>query len=192
MSFGGLGNGFGYPCLPPVSMPMGGNYLAESNFWAQTMQAQQNLFQGWQGFCGCQGQQQPQQPQFGNCRPRDVEVHHHYHYHDCPPQQSEPRPTTPPPTTPRPTPQPPLTRTPPLPAPPVQAQTRPLPQVPPAATPDQRSNYAAHAFTLPRTAAGGVGGMMMTKNTFEAQGLGGTSVSNQLHKTSVTVSGRYV
>ncbi len=192
MSFGGLGSsfGFGFPCLPPVSMPMGGNYLGESNFWAQTMQAQQNLFQGWQGFCGCPGQQRPQ---FGNnCRPREVEVHHHYHYHDCPPQQTEPRPTTPRPTTPRPTPQPPLTRTPPIPSPPPQVQTRPLPTVPAAATPDQRTNYAAHAFQAPTNGAGGVGGVMMTRSNFEAQGLGQVTTSSQTHRTSVTVNGRYV
>jgi hypothetical protein len=64
------------PTLPPVCVPRGGNYLAESNFWSQCMQAQQSLFQGWQQFCGCQpqphwGNCQPQpQPQWGNCQPQ--------------------------------------------------------------------------------------------------------------------------
>ena len=81
MPFGGCGG----PSLPQICMPqpqvcppLGRNYLAESKFfWNQCMQAQQNLFQGWQQFCGCNnnsgpqwggcGQSQPQQPQWGNC-----------------------------------------------------------------------------------------------------------------------------
>ncbi len=46
--WGGIG-------LPPGFGVQGG-FGVQSSFWSQLMQVQQNLFQGWQNFCGCQGQ----------------------------------------------------------------------------------------------------------------------------------------
>lgn len=179
--------------LPPVCLPMGGNYFAESQFWASCMQAQQNLFTGWQQFCGCPPQQPapPQQPpQFGGCRPRQPEVHVHHHFHFHPPQRpAQPAPQRP---VPQPIPQPPLTRTPPsLPAPTPQIISRPLPSPAPPASPNNRVVFQAHAFGV-YTDSTRVGNASMHNNVLGGRALAMTS--NQpggqvTHRTSVTTGG---
>lgn len=152
--------------LPPVCLPMGGNYFAESQFWASCMQAQQNLFTGWQQFCGCP----PQQP--------------------APPQRpAQPAPQRP---VPQPIPQPPLTRTPPsLPAPTPQIISRPLPSPAPPASPNNRVVFQAHAFGV-YTDSTRVGNASMHNNVLGGRALAMTS--NQpggqvTHRTSVTTGG---
>jgi hypothetical protein len=174
---------------PPICPPMGGNTLAQTNFfWSQCMQAQQNLFGGWQHFCGCPqpqfgncqppqwsppqfGNCQPPQwtpPQFGNCQPPqaecappEVHVHHHYHYHEAPQPQPAPAPAP----APAPLPNPPLTRVAPIPVPTAQVQVQPLPQPVLKGT-----TYNASAFMVnlgPNSASG----MLMTRSGFQKQGL---------------------
>jgi hypothetical protein len=101
------------PFFAQACGPQGWTSLREPSQWFQLMQAQQNLYQGWQQFCGCPqplpcGQQQvsdPRQhvpcfPQFGgffpshSCFPRfgcfpssgggPAEIHIHHHFHSGP------------------------------------------------------------------------------------------------------------
>lgn len=53
-------------------------------FWQNVMTTQQNLFGGWNSFCGCGGTRpQPQPPQQGPCagKPRRIDIHRHHHYY---------------------------------------------------------------------------------------------------------------
>lgn len=63
-------------------------------FWQSLMSTQQNLFAGWNSFCGCSGarpqpqpQPQPQPSGEGQCASRrrrvDVHVHHHFYQNGC-------------------------------------------------------------------------------------------------------------
>ena len=192
-----------YPQIPQACPPMGGNYLAESNYWSQLMQCQQNLFQGWQGFCGCQQQQPPQfgcqPPQFG-CQPPQVNINIHHHWIDCPqPQQQQPQPQPqpqprPPRPTPRPLPRPPLTRTNAVPQRP--APSRPQPAPLPPATPDRTGTRAAHTYGAFGPGGGTstfVGNASLANNTYGGQAVvldrGNARTTPQTHLTATTVTG---
>jgi hypothetical protein len=179
-----------YPSLPPVCGPQGWNYLGESQFWAQCMQAQQSLYQGWQQYCGCQ-------------QPPEIHVHHHYHdcrppkQHHCP--QPQPQPQQQPPRPRPPLPRPPLTRTPPIVAPP-RTQTRPLPPLPAPPTRDIAGTRAAHTFGAFGPGGGNtdrVTNASYANNTSGGQAVtlgslnSGIAASVRTHQTSVTVSGYY-
>lgn len=132
--WGGIG-------LPPGFGVQGG-FGVQSSFWSQLMQVQQNLFQGWQNFCGCQG------------RGRDHQGPHHNHdrFRNCfggRPRTcgTRPRPncsneqTTP--TTPTPTP------TPTTPAPATETTRAPLTRTTVAALPTPPRTQAATALPKP-------------------------------------------
>ena len=188
--FGNCAPSFPTPQLQapaPICPPTGGNTLALVNsFWSQCMQAQQNLFGGWQHFCGCQqpqfgscqppqwGNCQPPQfdscqpPQFGNncqspqfdCQPPEVHVHHHYHYHGAPQAAPAPAPA------PAPLPPAPLTRVPPaLPEAPTSIiqLAQPLPPAPPTPPSNRGRTYSATAF-LVNLGPNSASGMLMTRS----------------------------
>lgn len=56
--------------------------VCNTPYWQSVMTTQQNLFTGWNGFCGCS---QPQPPQTGQCgRQRvDIDVYHHFYEGGC-------------------------------------------------------------------------------------------------------------
>ena len=66
--FGGLQSGFGVQ----------GGFGVQAGFWSQMMQVQQNLFQGWQNFCGCSSSNRN-----SNNFPNQFGGHHHDRFRNC-------------------------------------------------------------------------------------------------------------
>lgn len=71
-------------------MPGRGANAYNSALWKNLMTTQQNLFAGWNGFCGCpSARPQPkapcQQQAAPNCnrKPVDIHIHHHFYKNSC-------------------------------------------------------------------------------------------------------------
>lgn len=72
---------------PVLPMPGPAPNLMDPGLWKNLMATQQNLFAGWNSFCGCPSAK-PQKPckQPQSCQPRkpvDIHIHHHFYKNGC-------------------------------------------------------------------------------------------------------------